>query len=317
MAGHRRDDAGNRGISRRAAFRLAAAAVLGAGAVRGTAAVEHESPRRRPIPSSGEPVPVVGVGTWKTFDVGRSAEDRQPLDRLLERFSRINGGLVDTSPMYGRSERVVGEIAAKLGIRHRLFLATKVWTTGRAAGERQLEQSESALATKRLDLVQVHNLLDVGSHLPALRDLKAAGRIRYFGITHFSPDAYPEVERILRAERLDVLQINYSALEAESEARLLPLAADRGVAVVANRPFGGGELLRRLSATALPSWAAECDAASWPVLLLKWILAHPAVTCAIAGTGRVEHLEENLRAAAGRLPDAGLRRRIAAAVRES
>jgi diketogulonate reductase-like aldo/keto reductase len=268
----------------------------------------------RPIPATGEALPVVGVGTWQTFDVGASAHDRKPLEEVLAGLVAAGGKVVDSSPMYGRSEGVVGEISRKLRLRPSLFLATKVWTTGRDNGIAQMEQSLRELRTDRIDLMQVHNLVDVRTHLATLSDWKSRGRIRYAGITHYTAGAYSEIERLLRQERLDFLQVNYSVLEPEAGERLLPLAAERGVAVVANRPFGGGEALRRSAGRAVPDWAGELDSRSWAQLFLKWILGNSAVTCAIPGTGKLRHLEDNVRAAAGPLPDARQRRRIAEAV---
>jgi diketogulonate reductase-like aldo/keto reductase len=268
----------------------------------------------RPIPATGEALPVIGVGTWQTFDVGASAHDRKPLEEVLAGLVAAGGKVVDSSPMYGRSEGVVGEISRKLRLRPSLFLATKVWTTGRDNGIAQMEQSLRELRTDRIDLMQVHNLVDVRTHLATLSDWKSRGRIRYAGITHYTAGAYSEIERLLRQERLDFLQVNYSVLEPEAGERLLPLAAERGVAVVANRPFGGGEALRRSAGRAVPDWAGELDSRSWAQLFLKWILGNSAVTCAIPGTGKLRHLEDNVRAAAGPLPDARQRRRIAEAV---
>lgn len=301
------------GISRRATLRLLAGGGVAA-LSRPVMALSGPGLRTRPIPSSGEALPVVGVGTWQTFDVGTSPEDRLPLEQVLSRFVELGGRVVDSSPMYGRSEAVVGEISAGLRLHRSLFLATKVWTRGRQAGIEQMERSRKLLRAERIDLMQVHNLLDAGTHLPTLRDWKAEGKIRYLGITHYTPGAYGEVARLLKAEKLDFVQINYSLLEREAEEQILPLAADRGVAVIANRPFGGGEAFRRARGKPLPAWAAEFDCRSWAQFFLKWILAHPAVTCAIPGTGKVAHLEDNFQAGTGRLPDAGQRRRMADAV---
>jgi diketogulonate reductase-like aldo/keto reductase len=302
--------AGDRAITRRAALGLMAAAVVGAGA--GPAG--GEPLRRRPIPATGEPLPVVGVGTWRVFDVGESAAERAPLREVLRQFVTRGGRVVDSSPMYGAAESVVGDLAAELGVTDRLFLATKVWTTGRDAGVRQLEESRRRLRAARLDLLQVHNLVDWRTHLPTLRDWQASGRVRYLGVTHYTASAYDEVERVLRTERLDFLQINYSLAEREAERRLLPLAQERGLAVLANRPFAEGVLFRRVRDRAVPEWAAEIGCQTWAQLFLKWILGHPAITCVIPGTGRPEHLLDNLRAGTGALPDDRLRARIAAAV---
>jgi diketogulonate reductase-like aldo/keto reductase len=268
----------------------------------------------RPIPSSGETIPVMGLGTWRVFDVGGSAAERGPLREVLKSLVELGGRVVDSSPMYGTAESVVGDLAAELGVTDTLFLATKVWTSGRDAGVAQMEQSVRRMRASRLDLIQIHNLLDWRTHLKTLREWKAAGRIRYLGITHYTASAYDELERVLRAETLDFVQVNYSLGEREAERRILPLARDRGVAVLANRPFAEGGLFQRVRAQAVPSWAAEFDCESWAQFFLKWILAHPAVTCAIPGTSRPQHLVDNLRAAVGRLPDAAMRDRMAAYV---
>lgn len=268
-------------------------------------------PRRRAIPSSREELPVVGVGTWQTFDVGPSEAERKPLEEVLAGLVRLGGRVVDTSPMYRRSQAVLGDVAASLGIRDHLFLATKVWTSGRSAGVAQMESALRELRTDRVDLMQVHNLLDVTTHLPTLRDWKRQGRVRYIGVTHYDSGAYARVEEILRRETLDFLQINYSLAERRAEERLLPLARERGVAVIVNRPFAGSALFDRVRGKPLPSWAAEIRCDSWAQVFLKWILSNASVTCAIPATGKLRHLEDNMRAAVGELPDADLRRRIA------
>ena len=300
-------------LSRRDTLRVFGATAAGALLGRSGPGASPE-PLLRAIPSSGERIPVVGLGTWSTFDVGSSAAERQPLEEVLTRFSERGGRVVDSSPMYGRSEAVVGEIAAKRGITGKLFLATKVWTRGRAAGIEQMETSERLLGTKRLDLLQVHNLLDVDTHLATLRAWKEKGRVRYIGVTHYNESAYPEVERVLLREKLDFLQVNYSLSERGAEKRILPLARDKGVAVLVNRPFGGGEALRRVLSRPLPPWAAEFDCTSWAQFFLKWILAHTAVTCAIPATNKRAHLDDDLDAALGRLPGEALRRRMIEAV---
>ncbi|PYN85751.1 MAG: aldo/keto reductase [Candidatus Rokuibacteriota bacterium] len=302
-----RDESPAGQITRRGVLRLmAAAAALPAGA---GAAPQMLS---RPIPASGETIPVVGLGTWRVFDVGGAQAERAPLRDVLKNLVELGGRVVDSSPMYGAAESVVGDLAAELAITDTLFLATKVWTSGRDAGVAQMEQSLKRLRARRLDLIQIHNLLDWRAHLKTLREWKAAGRIRYLGVTHYTSSAYDELERVLRAETLDFVQVNYSLGEREAERRILPLARDRGVAVLANRPFAEGGLFQRVRAQAVPSWAAEFDCESWAQFFLKWILADPAVTCAIPGTSRPQHLVDNLRAAAGRLPDAAMRDRMAA-----
>jgi len=213
--------------------------------------------------------------------------------------------------MYGRAEEVIGELTAALGIRERLFLATKVWTRGRENGIESIERSMALLRTNRIDLMQVHNLLDVHTHLATLRQWKEQGRIRYIGVTHYNSSAFPEIEKILRTEKLDFLQINYSLMEPEAEQRVLPLAQERGVAVIVNRPFGAGDLFDKVRSKPLPGWAAEFDCRSWAQFFLKWIAAHPAVTCAIPATNKPSHLQDNLQAGTARLPDANMRRRMA------
>jgi diketogulonate reductase-like aldo/keto reductase len=268
----------------------------------------------RPIPSSGESLPVVGVGTWRTFDVGPTPADRAPQRDVLRRFTALGGRVVDSSPMYGAAESVVGDLAAELGIGESLFLATKVWTSGREAGIAQMEQSLRKLRARRIDLMQIHNLLDWPVHLRTLRDWKQAGRIRYVGVTHYTASAHAELERVLRSEALDFAQVNYSLGEREAERRILPLARDRGIAVIVNRPFAEGGLFQRVRGQALPPWAAEIGVESWAQFFLKWILGHPAVTCAIPGTGKPEHLVDNMKAGVGALPDTAMRERMAALV---
>lgn len=271
----------------------------------------------RKIPSSGELLPVIGMGTWQTFDVGTDASVRAPLEEVLREFVALGGKLIDSSPMYGRSEEVAGELIAKLGLRDKTFIATKVWTSGKAAGIAQMEDSIKKLKvdkTKPIELMQVHNLLDVETHLRTLADWKREGRVRYVGVTHYTPSAYDAVAKIIAAHKVDFLQINYSVGEREAEQRLLPLARERGIAVIINRPFAGGDLFRRLRGTPLPSFAAEIDCKSWAQLMLKFVISHPAVTCAIPATARIEHMRDNMGAGSGRMPDEMMRAKIAASV---
>jgi diketogulonate reductase-like aldo/keto reductase len=265
----------------------------------------------RRIPAGGEEIPAIGLGTWQVFDVGSSAAARAPLAEVLKAFVGAGGKLVDSSPMYGSSESVAGDLAAELGLRERLFVATKVWTNGREDGIAQMETSFRRLRVKTIDLMQVHNLADVGTHTKTMRDWKAKGRIRYIGITHYTASAYPEVERWLGREKYDFLQINYSLAERESEKRLLPYCRDHRIAVIANRPFAEGALFRRVRGKPLPAWAAEIGAASWAQYFLKWIVGHPALTCAIPGTGKPEHMADNVAAGFGTLPDEPMRRKMA------
>jgi len=297
-------------LSRRAVLRMMAAAAGSAGAGRASAA----SILARPIPASGETIPAVGLGTWRTFDVGTGSAARAPLREVLQQFVALGGRVIDSSPMYGAAEGVVGDLAADLGVADALFLATKVWTSGRDAGIAQMDRSMKLMRAKRLDLMQIHNLLDWRTHLRTLREWKQAGRIRYLGVTHYTSSSYDELERVLAAERLDFLQINYSLGEREAERRILPLAKDRGVAVLVNRPFSEGNLFSRVRGEALPVWAAEVDCESWAQIFLKWILAHPAVTCVIPATSKAQHLVDNMKAGTGALPDQAMRDRIAAQV---
>ena len=268
---------------------------------------------RRVIPASNETLPVIGLGTWQTFDVGGGGA-REPLREVLRRFVELGGRTIDSSPMYGRAESVVGDLAVELGLRDKLFVATKVWTSGRDAGIAQMEASLRRLRTSRVDLMQVHNLVDWRTHLRTLREWKRAGRVRYVGVTHYTAGAYGDLEQVIKSEPLDFVQLNYSVVERDADRRLLPLAADRGLAVLVNRPFAEGALFRRVRGQPLPSWAVEIGCRSWAQLFLKWIVAHPAVTCVIPATSRPEHLEDNMQAGAGPLPDAAARDRIAALV---
>lgn len=265
---------------------------------------------QRTIPRSGERLPAVGLGTWQTFDAGPKDPARTELGEVLRLLAELGGSVVDSSPMYGESERVVGDLSAGLGIRERLFLATKVWTSGRDAGIRQMEASFRLMRASRIDLMQVHNLLDVGTHMKTLRDWKAAGKIRYLGITHYHSGAYADLERLVKTKDYDFVQFNYSMDEREAEARLLPLCADSGTAVLVNRPFSQAGLFGKVRGKPLPPWTKEFDCASWAQFFLKYILSHPAVTCVIPGTRRVAHLRDNLQAGVGRLPDPALRRRM-------
>lgn len=283
---------------------------LGGLALMGGAAGK-ESMRTRPIPSSGEPLPVIGIGTWQTFDVGSDAAARAPLQEVLRLFFAGGGRVVDSSPMYGSSEAVVGAACESLGICEPLFMASKVWTSGKAEGIRQMQRSIERMRAGRMDLLQVHNLLDVETHTQTLLEWRAAKRVRHIGITHYTASAYAEVERWLKTKQYDFLQINYSIAESESEKRLLPLAQELGVAVVANRPFAEGAMFRRVRGKPLPPWAAELGIASWAQYFLKWIVSHPAVTCAIPGTGKPEHMQDNLAAGTGTVPDEAQRARMA------
>ena len=269
---------------------------------------------RRAVPRSGELLPVVGLGTFAVFDVAPQAPGMAELGAVLKTFVAGGASVVDSSPMYGRAESAVGELASELALRPSLFLATKVWTTGRAAGIRQMQNSLRVMRTPRIDLMQVHNLLDLETHLKTLREWKQAGTIRYLGITHYHSGAYGELERLLKTRDYDFVQFNYSLAEREAETRLLAVAAETGTAVIINRPFAHGALFAKVKNQVLPAWAAEFDCASWAQFFLKYILAHPAVTCVIPGSGKVRHMADNLGAGRGRLPGAAQRRRMAALI---
>ena len=253
--------------------------------------------------------PRIGLGTWQTFDVGSDPAARAPLREVLK---LLDGNVVDSSPMYGSSETVAGDLIAELGLRRKLFVATKVYTSGRAEGIRQMETSFKRLRVKRMDLMQVHNLLDVETHTRTLLEMKRQQKIRFVGITHYTSSAYAEVERWLKTKQYDFLQINYSLGERDAERRVLPLAKDLGMRIIINRPFAEGALFRRVKGKPLPPWAAELGIASWAQYFLKWIVGHPAVTCAIPGTGKPEHMRDNLAAGRGVLPNSGQRRKMMA-----
>jgi len=301
-------------MTRRKATRLigvsAAGLCLPVCSSRAQAKPESSSMLTRAIPSSGEKLPVIGLGTWQAFDVDLTSDNRGQLGEVLSLFVKLGGRVIDTSPMYGRAEDVIGELTTALGIQDKIFLATKVWTRGKENGIKSMERSMALLRAKRIDLMQVHNLVDVQTQLATLREWKAQGRIRYLGITHYEAGAFADVEKIMRSEKLDFVQINYSLMEREAEERLLPLAQERGIAVIVNRPFGGGDLFSRARSKPLPDWAAELDCHSWAQFFLKWIVANSAVTCAIPATDKPRHLEENIQGGIGALPDAKTRQRM-------
>jgi aryl-alcohol dehydrogenase-like predicted oxidoreductase len=257
----------------------------------------------RKIPSTGELLPVVGCGTWQTFDVGPSAAERAPRAEVLKVLFEAGGSAIDSSPMYGRSEEVVGDLLADAGTRGKAFLATKVWTHGKAEGIAQMEQSFKRLRTERIDLMQIHNLVDWRTHLSTLKAWKAEGRIRLLGITHYTESSHDELEAILRLGGFDFVQVNYALDDRGIERRLLRFAGDNGVAMMINQPFGGGGLLHKLSGRPLPGWARDIACTSWAQILLKFVLAHPSVTCVIPGTSRPEHMRDNVQAGLGPYPD--------------
>ncbi len=276
----------------------------------------NNGPITRPIPATGEPLPVIGMGTWRTFNVGRDPVLLDQRTRVLEAFLSHGGSVIDSSPMYGTAEAVLGRILPRLNAYDQIFAATKVWTQGREAGRQQMAESRRLWGVDGFDLMQVHNLVDWQTHLETLKQMKADGEIRYLGITTSHGRRLDEFEDIMAHEPLDFVQLTYNIVDRWAEDRLLPLARERGIAVIANRPFQGGRLFSRFQSEPLPSWAEEVDCRNWAEFFLKFIVSHPALTCAIPATTSVEHMNENMGAQFGRLPDAGQRERMARYVRE-
>jgi diketogulonate reductase-like aldo/keto reductase len=265
----------------------------------------------RPIPSSGEAMPVIGLGTWPVFDVGADRASRSPLREVIETLVTGGGTMIDTSPMYGRSEGVAGDLVAERGLRDKVFFATKVWISGRERGIEQMRRSAALLKSPVIDLMQIHNLVDWRTQLATMRDMKASGQLRYIGITHYTTGSLAELARILEAEdAIDFVQCGYSLATREAEARLLPVCAARGVAVIVNQPLERGTLFRTVRGRPLPDWAGEFDCTSWAQLFLKYLLADPAVTVLIPATNKPAHMADNLKAGCGRLPDARQREQI-------
>ena len=271
---------------------------------------EKKTMNLRKIPSSGEDVPVVGLGTWQSFDVGEKASERDPLKEVLKILVDHGGSLIDSSPMYGRSEKVVGELTTELKIKDKIFEATKVWTTGKEAGIDEMTTSMNLMNAYPMDLMQVHNLVDWKTHLETLKAWKAEKKVRYIGITHYHKGGYAEMEKIMKSEPLDFIQINYNLAVRDAAERILPLAKDKGIAVLINRPYKGGDLFRKMKKKTLPDWASEFGAESWGQFFLKFILAHPAVTCVIPGTAKAKHMRDNVMAGFGELPTEDLQQRM-------
>jgi diketogulonate reductase-like aldo/keto reductase len=286
------------------------ALVAVAASLSGVPALAAPSMLTRRVPSSGELLPVIGLGTWQTFNVGHKAADRAELEQVLREFVALGGRVLDCSPMYGAAEQVAGDLTAALNLRKKLFVASKVWSTDKTAGMRQMEESMARLRARPIDLMQVHNMQDAQLHLETLREWKRRGVVRYVGVTHYTAREHEAMAKLIASETVDFIQINYSVGERQAEQRLLPLARERGVAVIANRPFIGGDIFRRLRSKPLPAWAGEIDCSSWSQLLLKFVVSHPAITCAIPATSKLEHLRENMQAGFGRMPDDRQRARI-------
>jgi diketogulonate reductase-like aldo/keto reductase len=289
---------------------LGALGALGVGARPGPAAARSVPLLTRAVPSSGERLPVIGMGSWLTFDVGSSEILRAERLEVLRAFFDRGGAVIDSSPMYGTSEAVIGYCLGRIADTGALFSATKVWTLFQSRGIRQMEESERLWGTKRFDLMQIHNLLDWEAHLETLLDWKARGRVRYIGITTSHGRRHRDFEKIMAGQPIDFVQFTYNILDRKAESRLLPLAAERGLAVIVNRPFRRGALFDYFQRHPLPDWASQLDCANWAQFFLKFIVSHPAVTCAIPATTRLDHMVENMGAAYGRLPDPELRARM-------
>jgi len=272
---------------------------------------------KRSIPSSGELLPVIGLGTWQTFDVGSSESQRKPLCEVLKEMKKLGGKMIDSSPMYRTSEKVVGDLTNELDIQDSFFYATKVWTDGKDSGIQQMQESMRKMRRKAMDLMQIHNLVDWRTHLKTLRDWREQGKIRYIGITHYMNSAHSELERVIKSEEdIDFVQLNYSIRSRHAERSLLDMAMDNQVAVIINRPYESGSLFRITKGKEIPIWVKEWDINSWGQFFLKFILSHPAVTCIIPGTSKPHHLVDNMQAGYGRLPDGETRVKMARFVDE-
>jgi diketogulonate reductase-like aldo/keto reductase len=303
--------------NRRRALRTLAAAGACAALRSGPALAQPRSILTRPIPSSGEPLPVVGLGSWITFNVGDDPLARDACADVMRKFVEAGGRTIDSSPMYASSQDVIGYGLHKASLTGRIFSADKVWISSGAQGREQIEVSRRKWQVRRFDLLQVHNLLNWEEHLPTLFAMKGAGQLRYVGITTSEGRRHRDMEQLMRTQAIDFVQVTYNPLDREVEERILPLARDRGIAVIVNRPFRQGALLRALARKPLPPWAADIDCTSWAQLVLKFIVSHPAVTCAIPATTSVGHVRENMNAAYGRLPDEALRLRMIEAAERS
>jgi len=271
---------------------------------------------KRIIPSSGEKLPVVGLGTWQTFDVGGDQDKRQVLSEVLLQLKSLGGSMIDSSPMYGSSEKVVGDLIQKLNIDEDFFYATKVWTSGRDEGIRQMKSSFNKMQRQQMDLMQIHNLVDWQTHIKTLRDWKESGQIRYWGFTHYTDSSHDTLSKLIKAESPDFVQFNYSINERHAERFLLDTAKDHGAAVIINRPYDGGNLFRKTKGKDLPVWAENIDIASWGQYFLKYILSHDAVNCVIPGTSKPHHAKDNLGAGYGRMPSAVERQKMVAYLKD-
>lgn len=299
---------------KRRTFLKASAGALATLAIPGSAGAAEVSHLTKKIPSSGQRINVIGMGTWITFNVGDDPKLRERCVRVMRTFVNMGGGMVDSSPMYGSAREVIGHTLERVEKSDRVFSAGKIWTSDADEGPEQLSSSLEKWGIEKFDLQQIHNLRAWEEHLEFLRKKKAEGTIRYIGITTSHGRRHGELEGIMKREDLDFVQLTYNAVDREVERRLLPVAKERGIAVIANRPFRGGSLVDRAQREPVPDWASEIDCDNWPQILLKYIVSHPALTCAIPATSKVEHMRENMGAARGRLPDAAIRKRIEKAV---
>ena len=297
-------------LNRRAFLASLGAAGVAAQLGPGSALADAGAILKKPIPKSGEPLPVIGMGSWITFNVGDDTELRSARCKVLQTFFDRGGAVVDSSPMYGSSEEVIGHCLERIGNTQALFAATKVWTPFQALGVRQMKASEKLWGVARFDLMQIHNLLDWEAHLETLIEWKAKGRVRYIGITTSHGSRHGDMAAIMAKQPIDFVQFTYNVLDREAESRLLPLAAERRLGVLINRPFRRGDLFDQFASKPLPEWVREFDCANWAQFFLKFIVSHPAVTCAIPATTRVDHMLENMGAGYGRLPDPEMRRRM-------
>jgi len=298
-------------LSRSRFLHLAGATLVARPALAQTSPPMANRMNTRKIPATGEQLPVIGLGTWQTFDAGPELGSRKLLRQVLDAFFEGGGRMIDSSPMYGRAEGVVGDLLAAMDGQDKAFVATKVWTTGRERGEEQMRRSAQLLRKPVLDLMQIHNLVDWETHLETLRRMKRDGRIRYLGITHYTDSALADLERIVRREEVDFVQLGYSVGRREAERSILPLCAERKVAVIVNQPFEEGALFRRAKGKTLPPWAGDIGIESWAQFFLKFVVSHPAVTCVIPATAKVEHMRDNLGAGTGHIPDETQRARMA------
>lgn len=288
-----------------------AAAAAAVCSTRVTLAEAANSPITKPIPSSGEQIPVIGLGTSRTLDIDPNGPDFAQLKQVMQVFCGRGGTVVDTSPMYGRAENVSGRLASALAETDNLFWATKVWTDGRASGIEQMQRSADLMGTDVIDLMQVHNLRDLDTHLASVRELRDAGKVRYVGITHYTASAHDALEKVMQAEPLDFVQLNYSIAERQAENRLLPLAQEKGIAIMVNRPFARARLFSAVQGKEVPAWAQELGMSSWAQVFLKFVVSHPAVTVAIPATSKPHHMEDNMAGGQGELLTEKQRERVA------